>query len=73
MLSAMDRLRTPVYERAVQLALSGRYAGIAELKAKLLSEGYRGTRNGRQMLHWHDRNAIRVLILKARNADVYGS
>lgn len=73
MLSAMDRLRPPVLERAQQLALSGRYAGIAELKAKLLAEGYRGHRNGRQIFHWHDRNELRAMILKARNADAYGS
>lgn len=73
MLSAMDRPRLPVLERARQLAASGRYAGIAALKAKLLSEGYVGRRNGRQLVHWHDRNQLRAIIAKARNADAYGS
>lgn len=73
MLSAMDRKRPPVLERARQLAESGRYAGIVELKAKLLSEGYVGRRNGRQLIHWHDRNELRRIIAKARNADAYGA
>jgi hypothetical protein len=69
----MGKIRPTASERAVQLALSGRYAGIVDLKRRLLAEGYSGCRNGRQIFHWHFRNELRRMILQARNADAYGS
>lgn len=56
MLSAMDRPPKSVLSRALELAATGEFEGIAALKARLIAEGFRSER---PFFTWAQRDLLR--------------